>query len=108
MRFLICFSIALLILTSGCSSLNKHDGHSGSPQQEIVYKVRGVVKKVDAAASKITIDHEAIEGYMGAMEMEFDAEDGAMSADAKPGDKVEFELRRVGSTLTVISLKKAG
>lgn len=97
-----------MMLFAACSGGSDAKKPADAPQQEIVYKVRGVVKKVDAEAGKITIDHEAIEGYMQAMEMEFDAEDGAMSADAKPGDKVEFELRRVGSKLTVISLKKAG
>lgn len=103
--FLLIFAIAAC---SGCSGGSDAGKAARTPQQEFVYTVRGVVKKVDPDASKITIDHEAIEGYMGAMEMEFDAEDGAMSADAKPGDKVEFELRRVGSKLTVISLKKVG
>jgi Cu/Ag efflux protein CusF len=108
MRSLIISMTAAVMLFAACSSGSDAKKRADAPEQEIVYAVRGVVKKVDPAAGKLTIDHEAIEGYMQAMEMELDAEDTALSADPKPGERVEFELRRVGSRLTVISLKKTG
>lgn len=108
MKFIFLLIFTMAVLNLGCSGGSDAGSAARTPSEEVVYTVRGVVKKVDPEAGKITIDHEAIEGYMQAMEMEFYADDGAMSADAKPGDKVEFELRRVGSKLTVISLKKVG
>lgn len=72
------------------------------------YKSVGVVKNTDADAGKVTIDHEEIPGYMGAMEMTETVSDPKMLEAFKTGDRIEFELQRSGSKLLITKLTKIG
>jgi protein SCO1/2 len=56
------------------------------------YAARGLVLKVDAAASTLTVSHEQIPGYMDAMVMPFTARDPKDVADVRPGDRIAFRL----------------
>lgn len=69
--------------------------------------VNGEVKKVDEAAGKITLKHEAIKNVdMDAMTMVFRVQDPAMLKQVKVGDKVQFEVERAAAGLTVTKLQK--
>lgn len=69
--------------------------------------VKGTITKVDEAASKITIDHQAIPNLaMDPMTMVFKASDPALLKTAKPGDAVKFTADKVNGQLTVMSLEK--
>lgn len=72
------------------------------------YQSTGVIKAIDIDAGKITLDHEDIPGYMAAMEMTEAVSDPKMLESLKVGDKVEFDLERDGSKLTVTKLTKIG
>ena len=52
------------------------------------YTLRGVVQAVDAAAGEVTIAHEAMPGFMGAMTMPFTVQDRKSLDDVQPGDVV--------------------
>jgi Cu/Ag efflux protein CusF len=70
--------------------------------------VSGTVEKVDAAQSKITIDHGPIPNLnMDAMSMVFRAQDPAMLKAVKQGDKVQFSADRVNGQITVTKIQKA-
>ena len=70
--------------------------------------VSGKVEKVDAAQSKITIDHGPIPNLnMDAMTMVFRAGDPAMLKQVKQGDKVQFSADRVNGQITVTKIQKA-
>lgn len=69
--------------------------------------VKGTITKVDEAAGKITIDHQAIPNLsMDPMTMVFKATDAALVKAAKPGDAVTFTADKVNGQLTVMSLEK--
>jgi protein SCO1/2 len=53
----------------------------------------GRVEGVDTEASEVTIKHEAIPGFMGAMTMPFSVADRSLLADVRPGDEVKGRLR---------------
>lgn len=73
---------------------------SASPTIGIqTYKAKGVVKKIDAETGKLTVDHEDIPGYMSAMEMTEPVKDKAMLETVKVGDRIEFEIERIGSSV---------
>jgi protein SCO1/2 len=57
------------------------------------YKLRGVVKKVEPERDHVTIEHEAIPGFMDAMRMRFAYKDRKTLATIRPGDLVEGKLR---------------
>jgi len=66
----------------------------------------GEVRRVDAAAGKITIKHGEISTLqLPAMTLVYHAEP-ALLADIKPGDKVKFTARREGGQYVVIAISK--
>ena len=70
--------------------------------------VSGTVKKVDAEAQKITIDHGPIKNLdMDSMTMVFRAGDPAMLKGLKAGDKIKFDADRVNGQITVTKLQKS-
>ena len=75
-----------------------HEGHAAAPAAASVEGV-GVVKKVDAKAGTVTIDHDPIKALnWPAMTMPFKVADKALLAKMKPGAKVRFQLE--GQTIT--------
>ena len=69
--------------------------------------VNGTVTKVDAAQSKLTINHGPIKNLdMESMTMVFKAGDPAMLKGLKSGDKIKFDADRVNGQITVTKLQK--
>jgi Cu/Ag efflux protein CusF len=72
--------------------------------------VKGEVRKVDAAAGKITLKHGPIKNLDmqdETMTMVFRVKDPAMLKQVKAGDKVLFEADRVDGQITLTKLQKA-
>jgi Cu/Ag efflux protein CusF len=71
--------------------------------------VKGEVRKIDAAAGKITLRHGPIKSLDmedETMTMVFRVKDPAMLKQVKAGDKVLFEADRVDGQITVTKLQK--
>lgn len=71
--------------------------------------VNGEVKKIDAAASKITLKHGPIKKLDmtdESMTMVFRVQDPSMLKSVKVGDKVKFDADRVGGKITVTKIQK--
>ncbi len=67
---------------------------------------KGVVKKVDAKAGKITVIHEELKNLdMPAMTMVFRAGDDTILSKMQEGEEIEFVADRVNGKLTIIELK---
>jgi Cu/Ag efflux protein CusF len=72
--------------------------------------VKGVVKKIDAGAGKITLTSGPIKSLdmdEDNMTMVFRVQDPAMLKQVKVGDKVQFEAGRVNGQIAVTSLQKS-
>ncbi len=72
--------------------------------------VKGVVKKIDAGAGKITMTSGPIKSLDmddDNMTMVFHVQDPAMLKQVKVGDKVQFEAGRVNGQIAVTSLQKS-
>ena len=66
----------------------------------------GEVRKVDKGNKKITLKHGEIKALdMPPMTMVFQVNDAALLDKVKPGDKVQFNVVKDGSKLTVTELK---
>ena len=66
----------------------------------------GEVRRVDAAAGKITIKHGAISDLdLPAMTLVYHA-DPALLKDIKPGDKITFTARRESGNYVVTEIRK--
>ena len=78
-----------------------------SAQDEMV---KGVVKKIDAGAGKITLTSGPIKSLdmdEDNMTMVFRVKDPAMLKQVKVGDKVQFEAGLVNGEIAVTSLQKS-
>ena len=72
--------------------------------------VKGVVKKIDADASKITLTSGPIKSLdmnEDNMTMVFHVQDPAMLKQVKVGDKVQFEANSVNGQIMVTKIQKA-
>src|SRR6195256_186260 len=79
---------------------------AASAQDEIV---KGVVKKIDAGASKITLTSGPIKSLNmddDNMTMVFRVQDPAMLKQVKVGDKVQFEAESASAGITITKLQK--
>ncbi|MBO9656203.1 copper-binding protein [Agrobacterium sp. SOY23] len=67
---------------------------------------KGTVKKVDAAAKKVTITHEELKNLdMPGMTMVFRIKDDALLAKLKEGANIEFVAERADGKLIVAQVK---
>jgi Cu/Ag efflux protein CusF len=52
----------------------------------------GIVKAVDSAKGWLTLDHEAIDGFMGAMQMMYRVEPPRLTVGLRVGDRIAFDI----------------
>ncbi len=57
-----------------------------------IFAGHGTVKAVAPGTGWLTLDHDAIKGFMCAMEMMFKVESPELSKDLRPGDVVDFKI----------------
>lgn len=67
----------------------------GGADRPETYRLTGVVRNADPKTGVVTIRHDAIPGFMGAMTMPFTLKDRSLLDDVHPGDEVEGSLRVV-------------
>jgi protein SCO1/2 len=80
----------LLLLAGGCKPQAAPEPAGGSAAQ--AYTARGVVRQIAPDRHSVTIQHEAIPGYMGAMTMDFPVKDTNELTGLGPGDGITFKL----------------
>lgn len=84
-------SIIVIISTLLLASCQKNEvASSGEGAKR--YPISGTVISVDRANKKAKIDHEAVEGYMPAMEMEFPIHEDWVWDELAPGSEIRAEL----------------
>jgi protein SCO1/2 len=82
----------------GCSSPPKQTdaqppaAAQSSPTQARRYDLKGKVVSVDKSGSKLTVDHETIPGFMGAMTMAYPVKDEHLLDGLSPGDQVTAKV----------------
>ena len=90
------FGAAALLIISGAALAQATTG-----------KGEGEVRRVDAAAGKVTLRHGPLEGLdMPAMTMVFRVEDPSMLARLKEGDRIRFVTAREGGAFALKSFEK--
>ena len=61
-----------------------------------VYKLRGKVVSTDSAKGEVTLNHEAIVGYMDAMTMPYKLKDANILSELHPGDVITADVLVAG------------
>jgi protein SCO1/2 len=92
MRRLLAFSVLALLVLAGCHSGQRPPSQPDSSQNFKVYHLRGKVVSTDAAKGEVTLDHEAIPGFMDAMTMPYKLKDAGILGELHPGDVITADL----------------
>jgi protein SCO1/2 len=85
-RQLIASSLLAVVALVGCQSGQKPGTQPVSSPNFKVYKLRGKVVSTDAAKGEVTLNHEAIPGFMGGMTMPYKLKDASILGELHPGD----------------------
>jgi protein SCO1/2 len=99
MRRLLAFPLLALIVLAGCRSAHQPPTQPNSSQDHPiaefdlkVYHLRGKVVSTDAARGEVTLDHEAIPGFMDAMTMPYKLKDASILSELYPGDVITADV----------------
>jgi protein SCO1/2 len=92
MRRLLAFSFLALISLTGCHPGQKAPLQQASIQSFRVYHLRGKVVSTDASKGEVTVDQEAIPGFMEAMTMPYKLKDAHLLGQIHSGDVITADL----------------
>ena len=84
----IALLIALPIVIAGCHKAET----SSAPQQFKTYPLRGKVVSTNPAKGEVTLDHQAIPGFMEAMTMPYKLRDTRIISELHPGDLLTADI----------------
>jgi len=77
---------------AGCHSGQKAPTQASAGAVFKVYKLRGKVVSTDPARGEVTLDHEAIPGFMEAMTMPYKLKDASILGELHPGDVITADV----------------
>lgn len=106
MKCLPLFLLALLIAFTGCHRNSPPSAHNDSGEKS--YHVRGVVVSTDAGKGTVTLDSEAIPGYMNAMIMPYSLRNPGIITELHPGDTITADLFVSDSATTLDNIVIVG
>ncbi|HUX43799.1 MAG TPA: SCO family protein [Terracidiphilus sp.] len=88
MRRLLTSSLLLVVALAGC-----HSGQQAPTQTDYtVYHLRGRVVATNPATGEVTLNHDAIPGFMDAMVMPYKLKDPSILSDLHPGDVLTADV----------------
>lgn len=91
MRRLFAFFLLTLVSLAGCRSAQSPSPQAASPQFKI-YHLRGKVISANPSKGEVTLDHEAIPGFMDAMTMPYKLKDPSILGELHPGDVITADV----------------
>jgi len=90
-RPVIAYTLLACVALAGCHSAPK-PGAQSAPTAYKTYKLRGKVVSTDPASGEVTLNHEAIPGFMDAMTMPYKLKDANILSELHPGDVITADL----------------
>ena len=79
-------------MLTGCHSGQRPTSQSNAGQNFRVYHLHGKVVSTDAAKGEVTLNHEAIPGFMEAMTMPYKLKDASILGELHPGDVITADV----------------
>ena len=89
---LVACSLLAFALLSGCRAGQKAETQTSGSATYKVYKLRGKVVSTDVSKGEVTLDHEAIPGFMEAMTMPYKLKDASILGELHPGDMITADV----------------
>ena len=88
--FNLAAAMVLLLVVATMAGCRKQQ--AAAPAIMKTFKIRGKIAATDAAAGKVTLDHEAVPGFMDAMIMPYKLADPSIMSELHPGDKITADV----------------
>jgi protein SCO1/2 len=85
-------SLLAFAVLAGCHTGQRAGTQSSSIANYKVYKLRGKVVSTDAKMGEVTVNHEAIPGFMEAMTMPYKLKDASILGELHPGDLITADV----------------
>jgi protein SCO1/2 len=92
MRILLASAVFAVAVLAGCHAGSKTSAQSSAAPAFKVYHLRGKVVSTNPAAGEITVNHEAVPGYMEAMTMPYKLKDSSVLGQLHPGDTITADM----------------
>jgi protein SCO1/2 len=92
MRILLASAVLAVACLGGCHSGPKPADQPSESQGFKVYHLRGKVISTNAGTGEVTLDHEAIPGFMDAMTMPYKLKDSSILSELHPGDTITADV----------------
>jgi len=93
MRTVIAGALLVLLCMAGChSTARSSDQGSAAAGAFKIYKLRGKVVSTNPATGEVTLNHEAIPGFMEAMTMPYKLKDPGILSELHPGDTITADV----------------
>src|ERR1700683_2034832 len=84
--------LVAMVFVCGCQTGQKNAIATTSGENFKTYKLRGKVVRTDSTKGEVTVDHEAIPGFMDAMTMPYQLKDANIASELHPGDVITADL----------------
>ena len=84
--------LAALVVCGAIGCGSAADKPQPAASKPVRYELKGKVVSVDKSAKRLTVDHEAIPGFMGAMTMAYPVKDEHALDAVSAGDEVTAKL----------------
>ena len=91
-RNLFVLVLIALVALGGCHRQQQPGETPASESNVKVYKLRGKVVSANPATGEVTLNHEAISGFMDAMTMPYKLKDSSILSELHPGDVITADV----------------
>jgi len=95
----IAAAVVIVVAAAGCSK--------PAPVAKKSYAFHGKVEAVDKNKKNLLVNGEAVEGWMGAMTMEYKVDDPAILDTLKPGDQIHATVYDDDEVLHAVEIAKS-
>lgn len=92
MRRFLAFSLFAFVALAGCRSARQTAPQSAASPSYKIYKLRGKVVAATPSTGEVTLNHEAIPGFMDAMTMPYKLKDPSILGELHPGDLITADV----------------
>lgn len=92
LRRLFVMTVMAVAVLGGCHRQQQASGDSAVNSNYKVYKLRGKVVSTNPATGEVTLNHDAIPGFMDAMTMAYKLKDPNIVTELHPGDVLTADL----------------
>jgi protein SCO1 len=92
MRIVLACALFAVAVVAGCHSSPKPETQGSAAPSFKVYKLRGKVVSTNTATGEVTVNHEAIPGFMDAMTMPYKLKDPSILGELHPGDTITADV----------------